>query len=351
MPTLPARFSVSIVKSNTLVLDDDGRKLFAQFIAQLKTDPNAPQLDLTRVDECEDGRVRTGRLDSEHRIILFRLATRTSLHFLIAGVYPTAEADEVARKLEVTVNPINGVTEIREAIDELDDEQAETSTSVPETKTEAADVTDAEAETEAPTESAVVEPEHVQEDDTDEEGEDAAEETPFAAVDETVSPYKVFLDRAYGPDRLYTKLGISRQATRTVMMQDDAAFIPLVLQQSPLWEVEALCALAAGQSIEEVADLLGIEIANIDVTGTTTDAPDDSSIIAGIRHEANSGEYITLDDPSTEEIEDVIESLSFEQWRIFLPRSQRTLVTADFSGSARVRGAAQPCVMLPHWPA
>ena len=56
--------------------------------------------------------MRTGRVDQSYRAVLFRVPGKGEPMYVFYGIWPHDEAIAVAKKTRLTVNPVNGVTEI-----------------------------------------------------------------------------------------------------------------------------------------------------------------------------------------------------------------------------------------------
>ena len=56
--------------------------------------------------------MRTGRVDQFYRAVLFRVPGKGEPMYVFYGIWPHDEAIAVAKKTRLTVNPVNGVTEI-----------------------------------------------------------------------------------------------------------------------------------------------------------------------------------------------------------------------------------------------
>jgi len=57
-------------------------------------------------------KVRTGRVDQFYRAVLFRVPGKGEPMYVFHGIWPHDDAIAVAKKTRLTVNPVNGVTEI-----------------------------------------------------------------------------------------------------------------------------------------------------------------------------------------------------------------------------------------------
>ena len=87
------------------------KKAFA-FLEKLSEDDTSPGLHIEPINNSADAKVRTGRVDQSYRAVLFRVAGTDEPVYVFYGIWPHDEAIAVAKKTRLTVNPVNGVTEI-----------------------------------------------------------------------------------------------------------------------------------------------------------------------------------------------------------------------------------------------
>ena len=356
--------NVTVSLHSGIDIDGSVRKQVADFLLKLSDDPTQPGLHIEPVKNSIDKRIRTGRVNDFYRAVLFQMSNNDHIAFLVAGIYPHDDAYVKARSLRLSINPMNAVAEL---IEETQADSARTPKAQSQQLAEAAAQQALEqAEAEAAAAKAAAEASEAQCSEVDQETEcknktatkasstreTPAEPTPTIPASSASptspagpKPAEVLREHGYDADTLYRRLGISPIATQLVMDLDDEAFLHLALSARPLWETEAFTGLLAGYSIKEVADELGITLRFADAAAagaptTSSEEADDQTLIDGLQHKANSGEFVTLNAPSLDDVNNVIDSLSFDRWWVFLPSTQKTLATRHHSGSARVSGGA-----------
>src|SRR5688500_3585434 len=97
-------------------LDGSVRAQAMAFLQKLSTDDKTPGLHVEPIAHSADSRVRTGRVNQFWRAVMFRLDSGGEPHYVIHGVWPHDDAIDVARKVRLSMNPINGLPQF-EAVD------------------------------------------------------------------------------------------------------------------------------------------------------------------------------------------------------------------------------------------
>ena len=87
------------------------KKAYA-FLEKLGEDDTSPGLHIEPIANSADDKVRTGRVDQFYRAVLFRVPSKGEPMYVFHGIWPHDDAIAVAKKTRLTVNPVNGVTEI-----------------------------------------------------------------------------------------------------------------------------------------------------------------------------------------------------------------------------------------------
>src|SRR6185369_15496748 len=95
-------------------VDGSVRAKALTFLQKLAEDDTTPGLHVEPINGSADPRVRTGRVDEFWRAVMFRLDTDRERHYVIHGVWPHDEAIKVAQRVQLKINPINGLTLIDE---------------------------------------------------------------------------------------------------------------------------------------------------------------------------------------------------------------------------------------------
>jgi hypothetical protein len=87
------------------------KKAYA-FLEKLGESDTSPGLHIEPIANSADDKVRTGRVDQSYRAVLFRVPGKSEPMYVFYGIWPHDEAISVAKKTRLTMNPVNGVTEI-----------------------------------------------------------------------------------------------------------------------------------------------------------------------------------------------------------------------------------------------
>ena len=94
-------------------LDSAMKKKAYAFLEKLAENDAAPGLHIEPIKNSVDKKVRTGRVDQGYRAVLFKLTEGGSNTYVFHGIWPHDDAITVAGSTTLTVNPVNGVAEIR----------------------------------------------------------------------------------------------------------------------------------------------------------------------------------------------------------------------------------------------
>jgi superfamily I DNA/RNA helicase len=270
-------------------LDPSLKKKAYAFLEKLGEDDTSAGLHIEPISHSADDKVRTGRVDQSYRAVLFRVPSKGEPMYVFYGIWPHDEAIAVAKKTRLTVNPVNGITEI---------------TTVAETTASAKPVP------------------HVR---------SAAPAQP-AAAPATLVPLLVGL----GLDRkaLVDVLGIDESlAAKALAAGDENALIALA-ENAVEWQGLALLDLATGLSVPEVQDKLSLG----EPPTQETAASDVDRLVQGLRHPAAQMSFAWIEDNA--ELRRVIEGGDFAAWRIFLHPEQRKYAKHSYSGPFRLSGGA-----------
>ncbi|BCJ37164.1 DNA helicase [Actinocatenispora thailandica] len=85
------------------------------FLQKLAENDALPGLHVEPIASAADQRVRTGRVDDGWRAVMFRADHDGETHYVIHGVWPHDQAIAIARKVRLTVNPVNGLPQFEDA--------------------------------------------------------------------------------------------------------------------------------------------------------------------------------------------------------------------------------------------
>lgn len=298
-------------------LDLDGAlmKPTMNFLQKLSADPTNPSLKIKTLSNAVDKRVRTGRINDQFRAVLFELRDADVHHFVLVDVDSHDEGNAKAERLDpatlrLEVNPINGITTL--------------------IKEEPAGVSESQAKAEAAARAAEAL--------AAEQAAAGTDGVEAEVVEKRAAPPREVLSQ-FTPQELWEELGVDRALAQRALGAETEAELDALLEGRPKWEHEAVLALAAGYSIEETRDSLGLR--KVDVSdGVSDGVSEDARLIAGLREAAAELEFAYVDDVDTDSLRSVIEAGSFDQWRVYIHPEQRRMAEGSYSGSARVFGGA-----------
>lgn len=313
------------------------------FILKVQQDDSLTGLDIKIPQNVQDKAVRTARVDKSLRAVMFRLQSSASgmNHYVLVGVYPHDDAYEVASKLSLRVNPINGVTELIE--NPIADVAAApvVQDNVPAAGVPVADAPAVEApEPDEVTEAAATPAEVRTHEQTADDAavEDAQRSAPGPAVGEKHVGRTL---TKVGRDVMVESLGMGESivdralTTATV----DELLELLAGTTVPEWQADALLDLASGSSADEVALKMSF---TPDEDQDTADEPAgeaaDDQLIAGLKTDAARLSFAVVE--GEDELRAAIEEGDFASWRVFLHPEQRRWAQRDYNGSFRLSGGA-----------
>lgn len=268
------------------------RKDAFAFLQKLSEDDAIPGLNIEPVKNARDPKVRTGRVNKQYRAVLFKLTGADMATYVVHGIFNHDDAYVEAERVTLTVNPVNGITEIR--------------------------VIDTPAEPPAPS-AAPTAPAPT------------AELAPAAPQDvpqpPPAAPQPALTVTA---EALVAELGIPIEVAEHVVTLDDAALADHVERQ-PVWVAHALLDLATGGTLDEVIDRYGAR-------PTATARPEDEALLEGLSHPAAQMSFKMIE--ANDELEEVLEASDWGAWRTFLHPDQRRFVDQDLKGPSRLSGGA-----------
>jgi hypothetical protein len=257
------------------------KKAYA-FLEKLGEDDTSPGLHIEPIANSADDKVRTGRVDLSYRAVLFRVPGKGEPMYVFYGIWPHDDAIAVARKTRLTVNPVNGVTEIT-------------------TVSESAVPPSAPSPAPSP--------------------------VPTAAV-------PLLVGRGLGHKALVDVLGIDETlADRALAVADEDALVALTVDAVE-WQGLALLDLATGLSVPEVQDKLSLVAPSAAVAAAT----DDDRLVEGLKHPAAQMSFAWIENNA--ELRRVIEGGDFGAWRVFLHPEQRKYAERSYAGPFRLSGGA-----------
>ncbi|BAW05557.1 3'-5' exonuclease [Nocardia seriolae] len=275
-------------------LDGSVKPRVYDFLEKLQADDTTPGLHIEPLKGALDARVRTGRVDINHRAILFRIDPKGGdTTYIYMGTWKHDEANALAEKSSLRVNPITGTLEgiIGELNGEADRKKR---TTVPD---------------------------------------------PRGRIGKAVvTPEKSYLERLdFTLTDLTEGLGLDPAlAQRALAAADETAINELAAEAeaSGSWQGHALFDLALGISIDDIREKYSLTENPVD-----TSLDEDSQIIEALSHPVSKMQFTYVGD-DTGELRRVIEGGDFAAWRIFLHPEQRTYAEKDYSGAFRLSGGA-----------
>lgn len=263
------------------------------FIEKLGTDHTAPGLHIEPIKNSVDKRVRTGRVDLNFRAILFKIDDKLGDDptFIYMGTWPHDEANKLAERSRLRVNPINGVLE--GVIGELDgNDDRKKRTTVP-----------------------------------DRDGS-------LDRALQTKPEFGYLAEAGYTLEDLTDRLGLDPSTAAEALDAADEDALMEVIGRAVTWQAGALLDLATGISVDDIRAKYGLEEPAVD-----TGLDEDEQILKALDQPASKMQFAFIED--NEELRRAIESDDFAAWRVFLHPEQRKYAEQKiYNGSFRLSGGA-----------
>lgn len=262
-------------------LDGSVKNKVYDFFEKLTADDTAPGLHIEPLKLAIDPRVRTGRVDQNFRAVLFRVDDKSNERtYIYMGTWAHDEANKLAERATLRVNPINGTLEglIGEPA-----EVAQPGSVTPPTKPETA-------------------PSYL----------------------ESVG-YKL--------EDLTDGLGIAPAVAARAMGAADEDGLLDAAEGALKWEASALLELATGVAIETIRENHGFTEKPVDPA-----VDENQQIIEALKRPASKMQFAFIED--NDELRRVIEGGDFTAWRTFLHPEQRKYVEQSYNGAFRLSGGA-----------
>lgn len=257
-------------------IDGSVRGKAMTFLQRLGSDDTTPGLHIEPIQHCADPRVRTGRVDDFWRAVMFRLDGDGETHYVIHGIWPHDDANTIAQRVRLKVNPINGLPQIEEIV---------------------------------PSSVAPVVPEPT-----------------------TPSPIRsLFVRIGHQRADLVDTLGLPVNVADEAMAAADEDVVLDIAQRHDGWIGSILVDLAAGDTAEAIAARMQLE-------KSLTSGDADADVLQSLKRPAAALQYAFIDDQ--DELRRVIEQADFGAWRIFLHPEQRRYVDRSYKGPFRLSGGA-----------
>src|SRR5699024_9403041 len=97
-------------------IDGSDKRAVYTFFEKLAKDDTTPGLHIEPINGSVDSRVRTGRVTRFLRAVLVRLQGGDDATYVYIGTYAHDEAISYAKRIRLTMNPVNGVPELEEMV-------------------------------------------------------------------------------------------------------------------------------------------------------------------------------------------------------------------------------------------
>lgn len=261
-----------------------GKKAYA-FLEKLSDNDTTPGLHIEPIANSADPRVRTGRVDQFYRAVLFKLVAGGTTTYVFLGIWPHDDAIAKAKAAVLSVNPVNGVTEVR-----LVEAAAPAPVAAPP----------------APSEPAAGAP-----------------------------PVPVLVHHGVTREGLVDVLGIEPAlAARALSALDDDALLA-VASDAVEWQGLALLDLAAGTPVDDVKAKFALEPVATEAVPAVTE---DERLVEGLRRPAAQITFAEIE--GREALRRIIEGGDFGAWRVFLHPEQRAYAQRAYNGPFRLSGGA-----------
>lgn len=310
------------------------------FVNKLINNPESPGLHVEPIKNAADKRVRTARVTDQYRAVLFELKGSSERQFLLIDVLNHDDAYALATSKKLVVNPINGTTALVEATSAGSDTSTQVNKSEIESRAKQLLAKELARIQAAEEENAAAKSESGPEDSST-SGVSTASVLETPAVAAEPRPAEILAESGIEENDLLQELGLDPLTVELLLQADSLAQIEDYLIVRPAWEHDAVVGLLAGMTVSEIQEDLGLAPVGNTVFSLDSVAADESTddeLISGMQTDAAKMEFLVA--PGQEELEAIIDSGSFENWKLFLHPSQRRIVTANHSGSSRVTGGA-----------
>jgi len=275
-------------------LDPSVRKKAFAFLEKLTDNDTTPGLHIEPITGSADPRVRTGRVDQFYRAVLFKIPAVDDTTYVFHGIWPHDDAIDVAKKTVLSLNPVNGVAEIR-----------------------------------------IVEPSWQTPPTPPQQQQAPLPQTPPAVV-EPGPAVPLLPGLGVTRDDLVDTLGIDSALADSALAATDEDAVLAVAAAAVEWQGLALLDLAGGTSVAEVRTKFALEPAPDELAAP--DATEDEKLLRGLRRPAAQISFTYIE--GSEELRRVIEGGDFGAWRVFLHPEQRTYAERTYRGPFRLSGGA-----------
>ncbi|MBO3725848.1 AAA family ATPase [Actinomyces bowdenii] len=349
--------------------DPSIRSKLGPFLNKLATSDTGSGLHVEPIAGTADPRVRTARVDSFYRAVLFQIDQGEDRIYVLHGIWAHDDAITEAKRVTLKVNPRNGTTEVTRVSQAVLDSQEEVERAERQARErlaaaqrQAREIADQAARLEADnarTQDQLGLPGHAAGAGTGAQpggpGAPAVPPAPAAAAQGgatrpagappaatgaiTVEPRDPHPHWPTGLSArvLHEELGLDPSlAAAALAAERESQLLDLAATAEVPWHGDALLSLATGATLEEVRE--DYELTRPQEQ-TAPERPDeDAALVAGLRTRAARSAFTWVE--SDEDLRRAIEGLSFQQWQLFLHPRQRELVERRTKGPMRISGGA-----------
>lgn len=293
-------------------LDPSMKKKAYAFFEKLQESDELPGLHIEPIVGSLDPRVRTGRVDDNFRCVLFKITAGNEPVYVIHGVWKHDDANRLAERVRLSMNPINGVPEVERVIEGWHAEARA-------------------ATAPAASPAASTAPEPVSSEPSPAPPVDAPATDVQPAADEPSSAWSDGLTAG----RLNEELGIDTSLAQAALSARTEGDLVSVLDGARVgWQVDALLELATGATVEQVRQSFHLD----QVVDVSDEADEDERLLASLEHPAAKASFHWIE--GNEELRRIIEAGDLGQWRLFLHPEQRAYVEGHRQGTFRLSGGA-----------
>ncbi|MDO4888486.1 MAG: 3'-5' exonuclease [Actinomycetaceae bacterium] len=339
----------TIIMSNSAAKDATAKdpslhSRIGPFLHKLKTAHTARGLHIEPIQGSVDPHVRTARVDNFYRAVLFQLTQGDDAVYVYHGVWPHDDAIDEARNVTLKVNPRNGTSEVTRVAAAFQQSQA----SVEQARRQAQ-----ERLAQAQRQAQEIDRQAALLEETNARVSQQLAQAAAPSVARHGKPSSAFgrIEQAAAkpvttPDApprwpaglsvevLRDELGLDVSlAAAALAAERESQLLDLALTAEVPWQAELLLSLATGSTVDDVREAFELRPPE-DVEAVD----EDEAILAGLRTRAARSVFTWAE--NDEDLRHAIESLSFQQWQLFLHPQQRALVERHTSGPTRISGGA-----------
>jgi superfamily I DNA/RNA helicase/mRNA-degrading endonuclease RelE of RelBE toxin-antitoxin system len=334
----------TVTFSSTFSKVDGLDSQIVDFIRKLQQHPEDPGLNLKKPKGAKDKNVRTARINKQYRAVLFDLSGSTGRHFVLVDILNHDDAYKKAERLRLETNPINGVAVLREEATvepEVEGSLAKARAAEEQALKQAA----AEASAGSTNEYGPVDDNISADELHTTEPAEPEPDTPSPAAEIPATPVRtpreMLAASGITVEDIRDRLSVPQSAIDIAVNVSDVELVDqaLIAHQVGERDRDMLLNVFAADNLAEVLEEFQLD--EKPVTETGADEATDDSLISSLEHPAARSRFRTLAEGTSDaQLLEILDQISFNDWRIFLHESQQPLVDAQFRGAGRVIGGA-----------